>query len=103
MAKGKGKAMTVTIYMNSNSPCKRFVVFPPIVMTTTIHIRYEEMNLYRVLIKPKQQLRLFLPLGQPRLVEPTNSPGSICSLETLFGPRPPLPRQRVGPPCPDKG
>ncbi|CAL8161627.1 unnamed protein product [Prunus armeniaca] len=57
MAKDKGKARTVTIYVNSNSPYKRLVVFPPIVMATTIHMRYEEMNLYRVLVWEQTKTR----------------------------------------------
>ncbi|CAL2240166.1 unnamed protein product [Prunus armeniaca] len=42
--------MVVTIYVNSDSPCKGLVVFPSIVIATIIHMRYEERNLYRVLV-----------------------------------------------------
>ncbi|CAL8989923.1 unnamed protein product, partial [Prunus brigantina] len=51
IAKGKGKARAVTIHVNSGSPCKRLVVFPSIVMVITIHMRYEERNLYKVLVR----------------------------------------------------
>ncbi|VVA23019.1 Hypothetical predicted protein [Prunus dulcis] len=37
--------------------------------------------------KPKSEQRLILPKSQFRLVEPTNSSGSICPQEALFGPR----------------
>ncbi|CAL2265234.1 unnamed protein product [Prunus armeniaca] len=55
MAKGKGKAMIVTIHLNSGNPCKRIVVFLLIAMTITIHMRYEEMNLYRDLVWEQTQ------------------------------------------------
>ncbi|VVA39644.1 PREDICTED: Protein of unknown function DUF3511 [Prunus dulcis] len=97
---GQGETRAITIHVKSGSPCKRLVV-PPIAMATTIHMRYEEMNLYRVLVvevknmtnKPKLEQGLVLLEGQPRFVEPTNSPGSICPLEVRFGPQPPCPGQ----------
>ncbi|PQP95409.1 hypothetical protein Pyn_27270 [Prunus yedoensis var. nudiflora] len=86
MAKGKGKAMAITIQINSANPCKRLVVFPSIAMDTTIHMRYEERNLYRVLVwevknMARHEHEFLLPLGLPGLVVPTICLGCRSPLE----------------------
>ncbi|CAL2263186.1 unnamed protein product [Prunus armeniaca] len=72
-------------------PLEKVVVFPTIVMTTTIHMRYEERNLYRVLVwevknmtnKPRLEVRLVWLASWPGCVGPTACPGKHGPLEAL--------------------
>ncbi|CAL8165318.1 unnamed protein product [Prunus armeniaca] len=86
IAKGKGNVRDVTIHMNSNSPCKRLMVFSLIAMATTIHMRYDERNLYRVLVwevknMTKIEHGLFLHVGWPGFVGHTTCLSKFGPLE----------------------
>ncbi|CAL8154990.1 unnamed protein product [Prunus armeniaca] len=103
--RGQWDARAIGIHVNSGSPCNRLVVFSSIAMATTIHKRCEERNLYRVLVWkivlnffwlltlaiPRLEQGLILPEGQPRLVEPTPSPGKKSPLELVFSSWAPCP------------